>query len=147
MQKNMKSKLNAHGSRTFFDVGEHVIEVFMSSYSGKEVVLVDGVELSSRRNWRYRSSHEFELDGERYTVAIIIASLLKGQARVELTRNGEYLDHDELDWNQFFNPKPQQPVSRVRAILSFLFWLLAGGVFGYYSVKWIGSLFGAGDVG
>ena len=145
MQKNMKSKLNVHGSSTFFDVGDHVIEVFMSSYSGKEVVRVDGVELSSRRNWRYRSSHEFELDGERYTVAIIIVSLLKGQARVELTRNGVYLDHDELDWKQVFGP--QQPASGLRSTLVILLLLFAGGFFGYFTGKLIASLSGGGDVG
>lgn len=145
MQKNMKSKLSLRGSSTFFDVGDHVIEVFMSSYSGREVVRVDDVEISSRRNWRYRSSHEFELDGERYTVAIIIVSLLKGQARVELTRNGVYVDHDEIDWKQGDDSK--QPSSRLLSVLFILVCLLAGGLFGYFTAKLVGALFGAGDVG
>ena len=41
MQKNMKSTFSFGGLTTYFDVGDHVIEVFLSSFSGLEVVRVD----------------------------------------------------------------------------------------------------------
>ena len=42
MHKNMKSTFSFSGLTTYFDVGDHVIEVFLSSISGREVVRVDG---------------------------------------------------------------------------------------------------------
>jgi hypothetical protein len=140
----MKSKLKASGSTTYFDVGDHVIEVFMSSFSGREIIRVDDQELSSRRNWHFRSDHEFELDGDAYLIRITIISLLKGQARVELQKNGAYLDHDEIDYDKALGKgKHSTPVS----LLIIAGWGLLGGFAGYFGMKALINLLGSGDVG
>lgn len=141
MHKNMKSTFSFSGLTTYFDVGDHVIEVFLSSISGREVVRVDGQEVSSRRNWRYRSSHAFELDGARYRVEVTIISLLKGQARIDLYKDDAYLDHDEIDWKQAFAGGQAKP-SRLQSTLVILGLMLAGGVCGYLAAKLVGQLFG-----
>lgn len=142
MQKNMKSTFSLSGMKTYFDVGDHVIEVFLSSFSGKEVVTVDGKVVAEKRNWRYRSSHEFMLDGARFRVDVTIISLLKGQSRIDLYRNGEYVDHDENDWKAGLGGKKSSPA---RLILVLAVSAGLGGLFGYYGIAFLMKLFGFGD--
>ncbi len=142
MQKNMKSQFSLAGMKTFFDVGDHVIEVFLSSYSGKETVTVDGAVVSAKRNWRYRSSHEFTLDGDSYRVEVTIISMLKGLSRIDLYRNGEYVDHDEIDYGLGLYGERKKPAAMIALVTVSA---ALGGLFGYFGVSLLMQLFGFGD--
>ena len=144
MQKNMKSQFSLAGMKTYFDVGDHVIEVYLSSFSGKEVVSVDGRVVSRARNWRYNSKHDFTLDKARYRVEVTIISIMKGRSRIDLYRNGEYVDHDEIDWKAGFG-NDRKKTSIAITVLVMVASAGLGGLFGYYGIAMLMNLFGFGD--
>jgi hypothetical protein len=82
------------GIRAFFDIDDITIAFWGSSWNGKEIVTVDDRVVSRKRSLRYVTEHRFECNGIRYKLVFRVLSMLRGQFRVELYREGELVDTD-----------------------------------------------------
>jgi hypothetical protein len=82
------------GIRTFFDIDGITIAFWGSSWNGREVVTVDDRVVSKKWSLRYVTEHHFECNGIRYKLVFRVLSLLRGEFRVELYREGDLVDTD-----------------------------------------------------
>ena len=86
------------GIRCYFDVDDITISVWCSGLTGREIVSVDDRVVSDRINWRRRSRHAFEHAGVAYTIDVIIESVWSYRCRIELHRNGKWIDADSAEY-------------------------------------------------
>jgi hypothetical protein len=89
--------LNIHwknGIRSFFDIDGITIEVWGSSWSGREEVRIDGRRVSSLRSLRRSSRHEFHYGGHDYAVEFSCLAFGTGTFRITLYRDGIEVDSD-----------------------------------------------------
>lgn len=138
-QDEMKRNgLNIHwknGIRSWFDLDGITIEVWASSWSGREEIRVDGQLVSRLRSFRRSSRHEFRHGGHDYAVEFSCLAFGSGTFRITLYRDGVEVDSDtgsamgpdllDADGNVVWARawKKMLPI--------FLISGLAGGVFGY----------------
>ena len=90
-------------------VNGHEVEIRISLWSGRESVLLDGVEVSRKRSAQFLTAHGFEVvekSGERAVYEVnVIAGIVMGFA---LRRNGILIaasPRNRLEANQF-GPTP-----------------------------------------
>lgn len=89
--------LNIHwktGIRSFFDIDGITIEVWGSSWSGREEVRIDGQRVSSLRSLRRSSRHEFHHGGHDYAVEFSCLAFGTGTFQITLYRDGIEVDSD-----------------------------------------------------
>jgi len=84
------------GIRAFFDLDDITISFWGSTWSGREIVTVEDRVVSDKRSLRFRTPHHFEHAGVRYKLVFEIASLLRGEFRLKLYREGELVDSDRF---------------------------------------------------
>lgn len=93
----MKANIT-NGIEAWFDVDDITIHVWGSSWTGREVVTVFQAEhrevVSSKRSWRFKTSHAFEHDDHHYLVVLGVGF---GAAYVELYRDGVLIDSDQIN--------------------------------------------------
>lgn len=134
-----KNKLSLSGWESYFDLGEDTIKVWGSICTGLERIYVNDQLTSEKRNWRFNSHHTFQLDGSELEVRIIVVSMLTGELRLELWRDGELIDSDDLSMKQAAAGTPLsffQPKSFASWILLILAFAGAGALVGFL----VGSL-------
>lgn len=124
------------GIECFFDVGEHIIHVWGSAWSGRETVSVDGQVVSDTRNLtRLSACHRFEVDGIAYHAIFKTESILRGHYAVELYRGEQLIDSDSGCYPAFKSPLLAGP----KRLLLWLVGLFAAGfVFGILGA-WMGG--------
>ncbi len=88
------------GIQAFFDVDDVTIGFWGSAWSGREVVTVEDRVVSSKRSLRFVSEHEFLHAGRTYRLVFRVISLLRGEMRIELYRDGQLIDSDQVSSNQ-----------------------------------------------
>lgn len=142
------------GIRCYFDVDGVTITVWGSAWSGREKVWVDDRLVSTAWSIRYTTEHVFEHDGRRYTVLFKILSILKGDVRIELYRDGQLVDFDQAT---FQTVKVDPQTGRIAwgvELRSLLVWVLVGagfgavvGFFGARLVGWLGGVLFTGGPG
>lgn len=88
------------GVRAFFDVDDITIAFWGSAWTGREVVTVEDRVVSSKRSLRFVSEHRFSHAGIEYRIVFRVLSLLRGRTRIELHRNEQLVDSDELSASQ-----------------------------------------------
>ncbi len=129
-----KNKFSISGWESYFDLGENTITVWGSTHTGLERVYLNGQLMSEKRNWRFNSNHVFQLDGQQIEVKIIVVSMLSGKVRIEIWRDGEQLDSDELSMDQVLAGTPFGRF-KAQSVASWLVFILlfggAGAVVGY----------------
>src|SRR5699024_9321576 len=89
---------------SLFDHNGHVITLSTGLFDGAERVFVDDRLVSRKRNWKFRSSHAFNIDGVNYEITIAmpdgffhcLAGLFTGHFTVTLKADGEVVDRDEV---------------------------------------------------
>jgi len=84
------------GIRAFFDIDDITIAFWGSAWTGREVVTVDDRIVSDKRSIRFRTEHDFEHAGIRYKLIFEAVSLLRGEFRIELYRDGAFVDSDRF---------------------------------------------------
>ncbi|MBY5994056.1 hypothetical protein [Ferrimonas balearica] len=72
-------------------VAGHEIRVLCSVWSGRERVLVDGVEVSNKLSWRFKTLHHIELAGQPLEVEVQISSVWEGRLSVVFRHAGQTL--------------------------------------------------------
>lgn len=82
------------GIQCYFDVDDVTISVWVSFWTGREVVKVDDEVVSSKLSLRFSTTHDFEYQGHQYQVRFIV-SLSAAVTRIELFRDGKLIDFDE----------------------------------------------------
>lgn len=99
VDERMKAGLRK-GIRAYFDVDDITISFWGSAWTGREVVAIDDRVVSSTRNLRFVSEHQFEHAGIDYRIVFRVISMLRGEMHIELFRNGELVDSDEVRQNK-----------------------------------------------
>lgn len=84
------------GIRAFFDIDDITIAFWGSAWTGREVVTVDDRIVSDKRSLRFRTAHDFEHAGVRYTLVFEVVSILRGEFLIELYREGVRVDSDSF---------------------------------------------------
>lgn len=142
LDTNKKDILIKRGqAEVYFEhLGREIVFRF-SLYSGKERVFVDDKLVSETRNWHFKSSHEFQIDGVYYELVLALKKNLKGlllgEATIELKANGQLIDSDEFSymkvsqkggsfsWKKFF----------VNLVPYFIIGAVVGFSVAYFSLK------------
>lgn len=128
MTQSLAEKLQLAFTFTFEHDG-HTIVANASSLSGKEVITVDGIEVSRKRNLGLRSRHQFVVDGKEYTLRFDVNGFLLCRVECELMcgdlRVGHEVRSSVSNKKVFF-----------RNLLIFFFVGMAFGFFGTYAVTW-----------
>ena len=78
----MKSEtdlVNKRGYKFYFQQGDNQIACFGSYFSGKEEVYINDELVSSKRNFGFKSAHEFELEGSTYRVIYAVLNPFTGK--------------------------------------------------------------------
>lgn len=69
--------------------------------NGLEIVLVDGQEVSRARNWKFKSIHQFSVDGTDYELMIQMQDGVRnwfvGMADIVLCADGKEVDRDVVN--------------------------------------------------
>ncbi|WP_417658322.1 hypothetical protein [Pseudidiomarina sp.] len=95
----------------YFTHNNHEIAAHASGFSGRETIYVDDSKVSTKISWRFKSGHEFELDGHKYRVEFDVVSIWKGQIachlyiddkRVETNEHAMAINKTKLGWKTFF---------------------------------------------
>lgn len=81
--------------KSVFHADGHEIILWMSAWSGREIVALDGQRVSDLRSLT-GGVHQFEHDGHRYRVEATTESVWEGIQRVELYRDGERVGVDRI---------------------------------------------------
>lgn len=118
--RRVGAEIFRRGMTCYFDVDGVTIGVWASAWSGREVVCVDDRVVSRKFSFRFVTRHPFTWNGRRYEVRFIIDSMLRGEMRCELYRDGTLLDTDE-----FVIGTGRQSGWKIA------FWGLIGAVLGY----------------
>jgi len=81
-----------HGTETFFDLDrDTTLRVWLSNWTGKEVITLNNKILSSQYAIRFKSEHCFVHNDQDYRV---IVQLKMGHLRIELWRDDQLMDFD-----------------------------------------------------
>ncbi len=83
-----------NGIQSWFDIDGITIEVWASSWSGKEEVRIEGRVISSLRSLRRKSVHRFTHDGHDYKVTVACLAFGTGTFQITLFRDGTEVDSD-----------------------------------------------------
>lgn len=83
-----------NGIQSWFDLDGITIEVWASSWSGKEEVRIDGQVVSSLRSLRRKSVHRFTDDGHEYKITVACLAFGTGTFEISLFRDGVKVDSD-----------------------------------------------------
>ncbi len=128
-----------HGMTSYFDIDDITIKVWISSWSGREIVQVDDRIVSDKRSFRRLTTHRFEHHGHQYTVRFIVDSMLHGDMRCELERDGKVIDSDEFSIDVWQRDPQTGRISWRRELLSLLKWMLAGAAVGLALAFFVGT--------
>lgn len=113
----------------FKDSG-HEITCWGSSATGKEIVYLNGKQVSEKRNLLSRKSlHKFIHKGLTYEVEFNMVSILKSELHCILIRDGVHVETQKARPTNFTNKKP---FSLVRSVIEgFIFGFVGFGI-GFY---------------
>ena len=83
MTNSLSKKLQLAFTFTFEHDG-HIIEANASSLTGKEIITVDGIEVSNKRSLGFKSSHTFSVGDKDYTLRFNVNGFILCQVECEL---------------------------------------------------------------
>lgn len=89
------------GIRAFFDIDDITIAFWGSAWTGREVVTVEDRIVSDKRSLRFETAHHFEHAGIHYKLVFEVVSVLRGEFRIELHREGVLVDSDRFRQSDF----------------------------------------------
>jgi hypothetical protein len=132
MKNNGSYSLLKGYSFSFDDEGKEILAWF-SSLSGRETIYVDGELVSSQRNISMKSSNNFMIGDNKYSITLKIVNVFKGPVICTLTKNGKEYRRKELVFSHA-HKQSQTPleVARTEKILGVLllpFFILAFWLF------------------
>lgn len=131
-----------HGIETWFDLDrETVVSVWLSSWSGRESIAINGEVIISKRQITWSSRHAFIHSGQEYAIVIRHEKWLK--MRIELWKGDVLIDFDVMADGQIFSRGIVG--EKKRTTQSLLLNTLAGMVLGILGMAfglWLGRLFG-----
>lgn len=74
------------GYKFYFHEGDNQIACFGSFFSGKEEVYINDDLVSTKRNFGFKSIHEFELEGTKYSVIYDVVNAITGKVECSFLR-------------------------------------------------------------
>ena len=116
--------------RTFeFKDGSLLIECWVSSFSGKEIIKVNGQPVSTKRNlFKRQSLHSFVFEGVRYEVELNVISMMTGELHCVLIKDGTHL---ETRKNILTTGKDQIPYNAKTVKKDIVIYTVLGFIFGF----------------
>lgn len=94
----------ANGLEINFHDESSIITLWVSLYTGKEIVLINNQTVSKKRSFRRKTEHHFEFNGNEYVIELTLKSFLKLAWTCSLFRNGVLLKEYECKDTQSEQP-------------------------------------------
>ena len=130
------------GIDTWFDLDkETIVSVWLSNWTGREVIRLNDEIVASRRVISLQSEHSFEHGGKTYRVTVDCKKLT--QFRIELWQGDQLIDFDVISHGTVFQRGQGAPKATKKTVIKGLMVGLALGVMGALFGYWLGQLFGA----
>lgn len=124
------------GYQFYFKAGDNQIACFGSFFTGKEDVYVNDELVSSKRNFGFKSAHEFEIEGVKYRVVYDLVNLITGKVECSFFKGRKSLaSQSQSPFSQ--NPKTGASVALWCFIVGFIF-----GCLGYAFAHFLFSVSG-----
>lgn len=131
-----------HGVETWFDLdNETVLSVWLSNWTGREIIRINDQIIASHRSWQLESTHSFVYAGKQYSLRVKIEKFI--QIRVELWRGDQLVDFDVVSNGRVLPRGEGAPKTNSKNILITLLMGIGLGMLGALFGYWVGSLFGA----
>jgi hypothetical protein len=131
--KNETYLVKKRGYKFYFQQGDNQIACFGSFFSGKEEVYINDELVSSKRNFGFKSVHEFELEGIKYHVNYHIINQFTGRVECSFLKGRKAIATQS---QSLFSENP-------KAGASIVFWcLMVGFIFGVLGYTSAHLLFG-----
>lgn len=130
------------GIETWFDLDkETIVSVWLSNWTGREVIRLNDEVIASRRVISLQSEHSFEHGGKTYRVTVSCDKLT--QFRIELWQGDQLLDFDVVSHGRVFQRGEGAPKATIKTLIMSLMAGAAFGAMGALFGYWIGGIFGA----
>jgi hypothetical protein len=75
------------GINFYFEDGDNEIRAFGSTLSGKEIIYLNGEEVSNKRSMRFSSVHSFSAQKIEYEIEFSVADIMLGKVDCTLIKN------------------------------------------------------------
>lgn len=119
----------------YFDGEPHSIAIQCSAWSGMEKFYVNNELVSSRRNWRRNSEHQFSYEGHSFRVRFKVRNMLTGRVSCTLFCDDIEMGSEELAYTDNKAPIKEQikgPLL-IPLLMGMVFGVIATGVQAYFS--------------
>ena len=130
------------GIDTWFDLDkETIVSVWLSNWTGREVIRLNDQIVASRRVISLQSEHSFEHGGKTYRVTVDYKKLT--QFRIELWQGDQLVDFDVISQGRVFQRGQGAPKATKKTWITGLMVGLTLGAMGALFGYWLGQMFGA----
>ena len=117
----------SNGYWFYFNDEGTLITAFGSALNGSEKVFIGDELISSKRNWRFSTSHKFTHNSADYEVEFRVTNWRTGELVCSLKKNGVLLDTA----TKAYATTPDKAFSWKKFLLSFVY----GSIFGFCVVS------------
>ena len=126
-QQETKDVTIRHGYWFFFEQGPNKIAIHGSSISGMETIYLNDEIVSKKRSYKFKSEHEFSIDGDIYSVVFKMTNWLRGELCCSLFKGAELITTETKAYYQKNN--------KLLIVSSLVCGLAAGFIFAYFAIK------------
>ncbi len=95
MMKNDILNTKQLGYKFYFQDGDNQIACFGNFFTGKEEVYFNDDLVSSKRNQKVKSKHQFELAGASYQIEFEMKNILSGRLECTFYKNKQLIEQQE----------------------------------------------------
>jgi len=113
----------------FYDDDREII-AYSSSFSGKEIIYLNGINISEQRSFKVRSIHQLKVQEDDYEVEFNVTSFLKSKIECTLIKNGVHVKTIKLQ------------VATIKQLMTFILaGFISGAFIGFFTIKIIKTWF------
>ncbi|MBN7819784.1 hypothetical protein [Bowmanella yangjiangensis] len=120
LHENVECSVKNGMNFTFFDEGKMII-FKGSSFTGREIVTLDGEVVSDQKSYRRNSIHNFEHAGKNYQIQLVANSIVKGDIDCHFSVNDKIVTSYKLNYEK----------KKKNSVALFLVIFFGGGLIGF----------------